>query len=464
MSSLSPTPPTPKGSRAQRRNQKRNPTPSVQKITPPLNTPPSSPPRDQSSEETPKDNGISSRKKNGARSGKKTRDVSKPSSVSQNGHRHTSSQPNVTTPQMKDSPHYAGPTFHASPAPSALPMPSFFSKSMPDSDLAPTLEMESDALEGDSYFERTPSKQKPRALHHGEDAKPTPLDFLFKAAVEARKSEIQTGLEAGAQSPLPSYAGARTPASQHKPNAIAGGFHPLESMNPELRQSPIGPAFATPYRDRMNALRSASSPTQAPMYEDEAQRKAKTEALKNLIFNPRPQRPSSASPFVTESGTDTHERAGHSAGISHFATPLRTSSGPATPVSYGSPYRLKQPNFGTGYPLQNTLARPGSNEYFPGSSLKHDISSQPTYSPERPGGRPFGSPYTSNAQSVMANHTAMYPAIASPEFPPSRVMPVNVPPAPKAVDTKQIEDDLRRILKLDVRQGVQANGVQSSLA
>jgi hypothetical protein len=47
---------------------------------------------------------------------------------------HSGPQSSVTKPTMTPAvAAYAGPTFHASPAPSALPIPSFFSKSVPES-------------------------------------------------------------------------------------------------------------------------------------------------------------------------------------------------------------------------------------------------------------------------------------------------------------------------------------------
>ncbi|KKK26715.1 hypothetical protein ARAM_000283 [Aspergillus rambellii] len=165
MSTQITTPPTPKGSRNNRRNQKRNgTTPSAQNASV-LATPPSSPPRAVSPRgaTTDSSNNVTLSKKKTNRSARKPRDIPKTSPVNNNkGHRHTSSHPNnnITTPQLKDSPHYAGPTFHASPAPSALPIPSFFSKSLPETDLAPALEPDSDGFDAEPDMEGTPSKPK----------------------------------------------------------------------------------------------------------------------------------------------------------------------------------------------------------------------------------------------------------------------------------------------------------------
>jgi hypothetical protein len=202
----------------------------------------------------------------------------------QNGHRHTNSQPSVATPQAKDSAAaYAGPTFHASPAPSALPIPSFFSKSFPESDLAPTLETDSDNAEMEPDLEATPSKPRPARPQPAaatQASQPSPLDFLFKAAVQARKPNTTGSPEAATR--------VRSPQTDSKvlrsnPNHTPGGMFPMDLETERARASPIGPSFAPSYQDRMNALRSSSSPSQspspAPGATSEDQNRIKTEQL-----------------------------------------------------------------------------------------------------------------------------------------------------------------------------------------
>src|SRR3982074_2600634 len=98
------TPPTPKGSRNPKRQQKKNNTPHSQAKTSLLTTPPSSPPRSLSPGDafaeynTYNGDQSASRKNNNVRSAKKSRENTKPSTVAYtNGmnHRHTSSQPNI---------------------------------------------------------------------------------------------------------------------------------------------------------------------------------------------------------------------------------------------------------------------------------------------------------------------------------------------------------------------------------
>lgn len=468
MSTQSPTPPTPKGPRNNRRQPKKTTSPYAQKPAL-LTTPPSSPPRNLSPGGTATDssNNISTSKKKNPRSAKKTpRDVPKNTPFN-NGHRHTSSSGTATTPQLKDSPHYAGPTFHASPAPSALPMPSFFSKSMPESDLAPTLESENEGFEGDPEIETTPSKPKSRPQHTAQEEQPTPLDFLFKAAVQARNAQAQRSPEAESAIRSPQTDSKALPRN---PNNVAGGMFPLEMEGSESPGFQIGPSFAASYRDRMGALRSASSPSQPHAELNEGERKAKTEALKSLLLNPRPQRPSSSSPATNQTNqtSGVNVRPSASPNVSHFATPLRTTSGPPSTGSRGFSNEQNHLAFTNGYhsPLsyaQNGGPLPARNQPSP---LRREV---PTSSPSVTMGVPgetfspaqmaYGQP-----NSTMRCAPPPRPQYGFPEPYPtvSPAMPAQT--SPQSSDTKKMENDLRRILKLDASPGFSSNGVQSSFA
>ncbi|KAL2013480.1 hypothetical protein VTN00DRAFT_1005 [Thermoascus crustaceus] len=478
---MSTQPPlTPKGPRNPRRQQKKNTTPYSQTKSALLTTPPSSPPRTLSPGGKAADssnnnaNGGTSKKKNNGRSAKKPRDVSKasPAPNGANGHRYTSSQPNIASPsQTKDSPHYAGPTFHASPAPSALPIPSFFSKSVPDSDLAPGLELDSGSPEINPATESTPSKPKGRAIFSDEGRESSPLDFLFKAAVEARESKYKRDSETQNGIGSPPYTDSKAYLAHRKPDGSAGGIFPLELEGSEPQMMPIGPAFATPYKDRMNALRSASSPSQPTTDLDEHQRKAKTEALKNLLLNPRPQRPASASPSLRDQPNVFNSRP--SPNTKHHAVPLRTSSGPPTPVSSGiqRPQNQQTASYDPRNGVHHQYMSPLSDVHkfhTPSSALRQEISaSGPVSSAELPA----GSPHVTRISSIQASfhdHRAAPPGYESPVA-QRAALPRDVPggfssPSSKELDIKRMEDDLRRILKLDIAGGIHSNGVQSSLA
>lgn len=450
-----------KGSRNPRRQQQRknqNHTPVSQGKTVMLTTPPTSPPPTASpgvvfAEGTPDvyygdyNNTNGSRKKNAMRSGKKSRENTRPNNPTQsNGvnHRHTTSQPNVASPlQFKDSPHYAGPTFHASPAPSALPMPTFFSKSVPDSGLSTSLELENE-LDEESAPELTPSKPKAASTRVSHD--PSPLDFLFKAAIDARGKTQQS----------PEVASKNTLSSDEvkcgqRPDTSANGIFSLELDGPERNT----PTYLTPvssYKDKMNALTSGNNQHQAKTALDDAQRRVKTEELKHLLLNPRPQRPASASPQLKDPGHS------YSYSVRQPVNPAQhASSGPPTPVSFN------------GIIGQDTMMASGKvNASKPPVQAAFQNHYQPAF-------RQTFSPYASPANAARTNNYRP-PSTQSPfeGGPMSQRYESPSPFCTKAqhaspshtpeIDTKKMEDDLRRILKLDMATGIQSNGMQSSMA
>lgn len=450
MPTQSPVPPTPKGSRNNTRNSKRTTTPYTQKPTL-LATPPSSPPKHMSPGGTATDtsNTAKSSKKKNVRSGKKPRDANN------TGHRHTSSQPNnITTPQLKDSSHYAGPTFHASPAPSALPIPSFISKSVPDSDLEPALELESDQIETEPELDTTPSKPKFRP-DTGDQPQSTPLDFLFKAAAEARNTNAQRSPEANTKIRSPQTDSKAT--SQNSYNGMNNGYFPFEMDGNESHNLRIGPSFAPSYKDRMDALRSSSSPSRPSTSPGEDERRAKTEELKNLLLNPKPQRPPSSTHLAHGQASNVKVRPSASPTVPHFATPLRTSSGPPATMSYGLTQEQRKPAAEFNPYSPSSVKQYQTQQ----SALRHQVSSP---GPGDMGGAPerFPSPSTAQIHSGFTNPHVRQPRYGTPTYPQpvtARAMPASQSPQP--VDTKKMEDDLRRILKLD---SMPSSGVQSSYA
>lgn len=489
-----PAPPvTPKAPRSARRHQKRAETTNQSTnsshpgnsfyFTP--QTPPSSPP-DSSSAEVPTDNTLpknagngTARKKNG-RAAKKNKSAVKESSIPNgaSGHRHTSSQPSIISPSgPKDNAHYAGPTFHASPAPSALPMPSFFSKSVPD---AERIESEPDGdLPELCPSDTTPSKPRSAVKTEEKIAEESPLDFLFKAAREARDVNGTGSLRTRSEKlspPLPE----KKPYGYDQFEGTPGGVFPLELEGSDAStSSSIGPSFATPYKDRMNALRSASSPCRPSTHQEleEDQRKAKTEALKTLLLNPRPQRPASASPHIRDQqGTFT---------LGNSISPSRSQNGLAR---HTSPSPTQAPTDGLdGTPrsvFDSHSKNNAAHQYLssvcnnpqkprtPSSSLRQEVSlSSPTSRVDLTTSQSMGSV---RAPSTQANF------FRNPT--PSREQPSHTPywktattssdpslthqfsPSPKPSDTTRMEDDLRRILKLDITGGINSNGVQSPVA
>lgn len=294
-----PTTP-PKGLRSKRRNQKHDNIPNSLAISANTRhghlTPPSSAKSGHDGVEAYDSSNIVSdgayKRKNGEGRGKRNRNVSKQSAMSiHRSHRHSSSHPSMVS-SPKESPltnAYAGPTFHASPAPSALPMPNFFSKSLPASSSSHQSQSRNQNLSEQLYS--TPTKSRPHEPSSDGENKSSPLDFLFRAAREAQAMNAKNNDNSGVESPSRCIEDKDRNSSDELLTDGPNEIFPIEIDSLQTPKIGIGPSFATPYKDRMNALRSTSSPAASlngqPL--DEIQRKAKSQALKSLLSNPSPQ-------------------------------------------------------------------------------------------------------------------------------------------------------------------------------
>lgn len=97
---------------------------------------------------------------------------------------------------------YAGPTFHASPAASSLPMPKYFSKSVPNVDKTSSLKtmMEQEAPDTTSGSEESPSQEISQPAHDHRAREESPLDIFFRADREA-KAKARPTKESGTENP-----------------------------------------------------------------------------------------------------------------------------------------------------------------------------------------------------------------------------------------------------------------------
>ncbi|PGH05953.1 hypothetical protein AJ79_06642 [Helicocarpus griseus UAMH5409] len=472
-----PIPTTPKGPRNPRRNRKNSKAAShpnqnlrsgpSNNFTPPhpRSSPPSPSPGRATDEASHTVSEGASQKKKG-RSGKKNNQnnqnhpnhqTSKPSPMTNgashgHSHRHSASQPNILS-SLNDGSHYAGPTFHASPAPSALPIPSFFSKSVPDAGASKSLEDDSQDM---GPFDTTPTKPKAAvpAAHNSEEH-PSPLEFLFKSAKGAKVTNRSSSTETQPLRPSPVIQQPAVSRQSTQPNERTPvGIFPLELESPDSRRLPIGPSFATPYKDRMNALRSASSPS-GPNDSgllDESQRKAKSDALKNLLLNPQPQRPASVSPTVRD---DSNIFGSKTWSPGNPVSPARHASGPPTPIPFenpkGSP-KGRSPGSGSiAHQYLSSVCNGPQTSRAPSSNLRRELSStSPVHSP------PFSAERDNPSAQAHLKRSHTYVNLASPT--PSRTIPFFGSDSPSSrpnsarnhpVDPRQMEADLRRILKLD---------------
>ena len=211
---------------------------------------------------------------------------------------------------------YAGATFTNSPAASALPMPSFYSRSVPSSSHGrqPTiLEQDSNQPTPVAAQDNSPTKRET-----------TPLDFLFNAARQAQSTPRN-------ESPGPR---SHLSISATPPGSRSPGPRDADSMFPfELEGATTpgedGSSFATPYSERMNAFKSmrpTSNGVRSPMTEME--RQEKSSALKQFLMK-------------------------------------ESTPSPPPNVELNNPFNARPPQMRSGAAQQNIAPRPRSNPSTP---------------------------------------------------------------------------------------------------
>lgn len=192
---------------------------------------------------------------------------------------------------------FAGATFHASPAPSALPIPSFLAKANNDS---PVSRDAKDILQEPSppaTDTEVPTPYRPTSTANPHES---PLDFMFRAhreEKERRRRESFHGQQSkgyrttspSLQSPFELSSSPKAPSSlqahHFKQQHIGIGTSELDGTPGR----PMGPAFSTPYHERIKAARGAASksiPEHAPQRPHGSDvTEDPTEALKKFLFS-----------------------------------------------------------------------------------------------------------------------------------------------------------------------------------
>lgn len=190
---------------------------------------------------------------------------------------------------------FAGATFHASPAPSALPLPSFH-KTHTGSPMGQDVRRNGQQPPSPPTTEA--GAPTPNRLPMGNNHHESPLEAIFRAdrAEKERARRASFGnLLASGQDPvsppnpsprgLLSTAAYRTdPRTRSQPQRAASGI-PLSELDGSPNRH-VGPAFATPYRERIRLARAAAQPPSEhspypPRDEDSS------EALKKYLFGPK---------------------------------------------------------------------------------------------------------------------------------------------------------------------------------
>ncbi|KAG9249203.1 hypothetical protein BJ878DRAFT_91763 [Calycina marina] len=258
------------------------------------NEAPDTPPRTPRRQEQKSNENIPDTASKQKSRGKKPKNVNTSPAMTRNG-RNISPSNNTTVPLSDAKPistpttaAFAGPTFHASPAPSALPIPSFFSKSVPESPGTKSIKEATPSPPSDAPLTRTQAQREE-----------SPLDIFFKADREEKaRARSATSVANEPIGPFPPPAG--SPQESYIPPST-GSFHPVRprpaqrnsssgmfAMELDGAKSPgeaYGPAFSTPYSERMNAARLSPRANQSP---SQGRHTPNSEALKAYLFSGQP--------------------------------------------------------------------------------------------------------------------------------------------------------------------------------
>ena len=407
-----------------------------------------------------------------------------------NGTARSKSQRNVQTPGKTNatpSQAYAGPTFHASPAPSSLPIPKFFqkslSKSVPETNKANGLAamMDSEVSEEAPSPESSgssPVLDKAERLQQRERDE-SPLDIFFRADREekarARLANITNhghcntpDVEATANvnnacaTPSPRPLFPRHHSRQHT-GSSAGGLFSIEMEQEKPQAESPQPSPLTTMKGHHELARAHSAPsgliTQAAD-EEEAKRKARSAELMRLLKAEQPKQVCLVSPKPKEVPATGSEES--------LARPIREPTGPFATASKPEKsiqiLSRKQPaslpqlqkEFGCS-PSSNASprARPPSNlrqeVSGPSSPANEGLQELPATSTPSRTTKFSSNPHPNH--NILKNHTAS----------PLQTTALSSVGISQAQDPKllAIADEIRRVLRLDVPGSEDIAGLDS---
>ena len=220
---------------------------------------------------------------------------------------------------------YAGPTFQASPAPSSLPVPKFFSKSVPNVAAHQSLEAR---MAGEKTPEQEHSSPESDPVSQTRATQQTPLDMFFKAdkaeKEEKRRSGSMLSPEMAARQISP--ANSRTSWQQSGKSSF---LRELDSDNEPMLSPKTVPQNQRPPLTH----RASSSPgLKAADADSESEKEAYTQNLKDLLFNNinSPPRQRLMPPHNQQRA---HSNPRDTENMFHTPSPFqRSTSGPSTPT------------------------------------------------------------------------------------------------------------------------------------
>ncbi len=244
-------------------------------------------------------------------------------------------------------PAYAGPTFHASPAPSALPIPKFYSKSLPQPTAPQGLQARLD-VEPEKVAVASPSP--PTEAVELPAATASPLDIFFKADREERAKKKDRGAMSSSQGYFESLAelsgpqesqsaGLETPTGRHHArNASHSSGRELfmmeldgaavESPRHNMRTpSRTSPPEEMPFQRAELPGRPAGSTSDRPPGESPSQ-----SLLRSLVFSSISQQTPGKTPNNTQQFTPEKSASCSVLPSTRPSLSQRSSSGPSTPA------------------------------------------------------------------------------------------------------------------------------------
>ena len=370
---------------------------------------------------------------------------------------HTPSRPNETPVKA-----YAGPTFHASPAPSSLPMPKFMSRSVPNVDKTLSLKsmMEQEVVDTTSESDSSLFLENSRPTQDRQAREDSPLDIFFradrdaknKAKAQIRSPTVRNSFRSESQNDVRHHARQPTDSS-------LGGMFALEmdGTAAELSDKKDSKEPETPAPKAMTETD----------YRDE-HRKAQTEELKKLLYSPKPSRSASSSPYSSTptkgSGSGSGSGSISSKNHAHGGSPGSTLDATTKEQQrHAILLALAQKQIsGIGTNIGSAPQRPPSSNLRTEMSIPSSPGVQPLELPATPTqSRLQKTPISSNghAQNGYVSPYSSIPLAFTPQSKsPDRCQ---ITSSQKSVDAKSMEEDLRRILKLDVLGSDDVTSVRS---
>ncbi|KAL5425120.1 hypothetical protein PMIN04_002783 [Paraphaeosphaeria minitans] len=217
---------------------------------------------------------------------------------------------------------YAGPTFHASPAPSALPIPKFLSKSVPPkTHTGPPTPPPEEGSDSGSSLSPSPSRGAPIPIP-SRSAQNSPLDLLFKADRAERARNVNYSVSSASFPNVPP-GGGRPQHLKHD------SFGSLNAPFPIELEASIQHAHSPPAGNH----RSVTAPSKIPQTEANAQSK-ESDPIQDLMNRLSMSQNKSNSSTPPRNGSSDPALQHHSSSPFHDGrpSPFRSTSSPTTPA------------------------------------------------------------------------------------------------------------------------------------